>query len=500
MSTSARLANRGAFFHAPDLLAITVGAAFLLGTVLRFTVGRDLPLWIDEAWTGAIAGQDTFRATLHQSLLDANAPAYFVLMHFWTQLFGLSATSLRFPSFVFGMIAPLLALNPTRGIDRSVRLIWCGLLALWIPEIWYAQEARCYSLAFLLATACTLVFVRLLAQPGLRIAAGWALLGTLAILTHYYFLLLVGCQGLVYLAVHRTRALRTWPAALLFLPAFAWIGVHAPRLMQFADSNAAFAELLDVHGFFAIIVFLIGDNRLALVLLIVAPILGMLAWWSNLRTAWGKRPDAQTNAWLAFGATAAGVIVMACIGAFRPSLTIRYLMGFGPGILFGLALAAAWLGRRWSTVPVGIVVLFGIFACAWSFRFSEFEFKSVWNFEQASREWEKHGVDQIVFFYDSPQNKVFEPSQLEALGGFFFKRDGLPVRVTPIFLQPGDDPNVRLLAAATSSRPAILWFYELGIRETAAESHPPRIEQIDLAWICNKRTKDSLGLVACRRK
>ncbi len=66
MQIAARFEKRIPFVQTPELLAIAVCAAFILGTVLRFVVGRDLPLWIDEVWTGAIAGQATLDATERQ--------------------------------------------------------------------------------------------------------------------------------------------------------------------------------------------------------------------------------------------------------------------------------------------------------------------------------------------------------------------------------------------------------------------------------------------------
>ena len=62
----------------------------------------------------------------------------------------------------------LVALIPTRGMERNVRLLWCRLVALWITGIWYSQEARSYSLALFLSMACTLAYVRLLTQPSMR--------------------------------------------------------------------------------------------------------------------------------------------------------------------------------------------------------------------------------------------------------------------------------------------------------------------------------------------
>ncbi len=499
MQTLARLAKRIPLVQAPQLLTIAVCAAFISGTFLRFVVGRDLPLWIDEAWTGAIAGQATLEATMRQSLSDANAPLYFVMMHFWTKLFGLSDAALRFPSFVFGAMTPLVVLIPTKGLERNVRLLWCGLAALWIPGIWYSQEARCYSLALFLAMACTLAYVRLLAQPCMRAAMVWALLGSLAIVTHYHSLLLVGCQGIGYLAVYRARSLRMWPAMLFFLPAFAWLAVHLPRVLQYADQKVAFQPLLKLGNFPEIIAFVVGDFWLAVELLIVAIVLAFLAWRCNPTPVSASAPNGQSSAWIAVGASVAGAIITIFIGVLRPSFTLRYLMVFIPGILLGFALVGAHFGQRWKTARIGIVVLWGIFACNWSVNVSQSDGKSFWNFEQASLELERVGIDQLVFLFDNPLNEIFKPHQLEALGGFFLNRDGLAIPVVPIFLKPGDDPNLRLLADATSLRSAILWLYDLSIRETAALSHPARIEHIDRNWVCRNYGKDSLGVVACHR-
>ena len=56
----------------------------------------------------AIAGQTTFGGFWRQVWLDVvNAPLYYLVMHLWQGLFGLSDVSLRLPSAIFGAAAPL---------------------------------------------------------------------------------------------------------------------------------------------------------------------------------------------------------------------------------------------------------------------------------------------------------------------------------------------------------------------------------------------------------
>ena len=482
---------RFALMKKPSVTVIAVIAAFVLGAIIRLVVfSRHFPLWSDEAWTGAIVGQPTLRATIEQSLMDPNAPSYFILMHFWTKWFGLSDSALRFPSLIFGVIAPLIAMLPSKGIERDVRLLWCGIVALWIPGFWYSQEARCYSLAFLLAMACTHAYVRLLAQPSVRNAVGWASLGCLMILTEYHSLLLIGCQGIGYLALHRKRAIRTWPAVLLYLPAVAWMWAHMPRVLQYADANAYIHPIVRFDNVLGILGFVVGNWVLAVLLLIVALVLGVL---------FGPIKDAPSNAWLAAATATVSAILLIAIGSLNAIFTTRYLMVFIPGISLGISLLAAHFGQRWKLVPVGIIILYGIFAWNWKTENDQADAKLILSFEHASRELEKNGIDQLVFLLDSPLTNVLQPSQLEALGGFFFRRQGLTIPITPIFLRPGDNPNERLLdAAATTPRSAILWLYVPSARNTAILSYPVRIEQINRAWFCSDF--GTPGVVACHRR
>ena len=476
-----------ALIKGPSLVAIVVTAAFMVGTIIRFAVFfRHLPLWSDEAWTGAIVDQPTLRETIDQSLVDPNAPFYFILMHFWTKWFGLSDLALRFPSLIFGATAPLIAILPIKGIEREVRLLWCGLVALWIPGFWYSQEARCYSLAFLLAMACTLAYVRLVTQPNIRTAVGWASLGCLTIFTEYHSLLLIGCQGIGYLAVHRKRAIGTWPAGLLYLPALAWMGVHFPRVLQYADVKASIHPIVRFDNLLGVVGFVFGNWVLGILLLIVALVLSILARQTKCPAIWARASDVLSSTWLAVGTAIVSTILLVALGSLRAIFTTRYLMVFIPGILLGISLLATHFGRRWKLAPVGLVFLYGIFAWDWKAESGQADAKLILSFEHASRELEKNGIDQLVFLLDSPLTNVLQPSQLKALGGFFFKRRGLTIPITPIFLRPGDNPNDRLLdAAAVTSRSAILWLYVPSARNTAIASYPVQIEQIDHAWVCS---------------
>src|SRR4029450_1328663 len=87
-------------------------------------------------------------------------------------------------------------------------------------------DARVYPLLLLLATLQTIAFARLLHAPGRRAAWAWAALAAVAILAHYHAIVLAGVQGAMLLALRRRHVPATWPAALAFVPAAAWILYH----------------------------------------------------------------------------------------------------------------------------------------------------------------------------------------------------------------------------------------------------------------------------------
>jgi hypothetical protein len=478
-------------------LAIAALLALVLGVALRLFVLPDMPFWLDEAWTGAVIAGDSFAEMLRRALIDPNAPLYFVVTYGWSSLFGLSNGAVRAVSLLFGVLAPLLALIPVKGIPRDVRYLWCVLLALWFPGLFYALEARCYTMLLFLSTACTIAHVRLLREPDLRGAALWALLGALCILTHYYAFVLIGLQGLVYLAWHRGRALRTWPAALVFAPAFAWCFIHLPIVARHADPQFAWYDKLDVAGLPRVVFFLLGSAPVAVGLICLA--LVPLVLRSRHDASAAQAGTSHMPCRIAVATAALGTIIVLAVAMFSTSFTDRYLIVFLPGLMLGIAMAAVGLGRRLPIIPLGVALLFGTTAAMRAIEVRGQPLK-VYNFESASELLMAAHVRHLVFLYDNPTRPLFPSDQLAALGGFFLKRAGSTAAVEGLSLRAGDDPNTAVLAAARGlAHAGILWIYDTDVRGTAAKSHPPRIREIDPAWQCRQFGRDSIGVVACIR-
>ena len=482
--------------RATVLLAV---AAIAAGCLARFFIAGHQPLWLDETWTGAIAMQHGLGAVFQQIWWDVNAPFYYLFAHLWSQVAGLSDPALRLPSAVFGGVAAVVvALRPVQGLPRGARLTWAALLAVWIPGVWFSGDARCYALLLMLATLQTLAFVRLLQAPDLKRAAVWAGLGALSILTHYHAVFLGAFQGLAYLAYARGKAVRTWPAALLFVPAFAWIAIHLPRIQDFARPDIVWYSPLTFERLpRAALRFLAGTDEVAIGLAVAgvaALALGFLLKPKGRREPW----PVDQALWIAAGTALLGAMAVIALGFFRASFVDRYLFPFMPGLFLGLAMIAQALARRWSLAYAAVILAFAIPAVPWARTQVQHGWR-FYNFEVASTELMKNDPQRLVFFWDHPAGPVEAPGQLDAVGGFFFRRAGHPIAVTPVILKPGEEPNARLLADAKEPRTAILWMYDIGVRGTAARSHKPALDTLDPTLKCRQLGSGSIGILACDR-
>ena len=481
------------------LAGVILAIAALAGsTLLRFFIAGHQPLWLDETWTGAIAAQTGFAAFWRQVWLDVNAPLYYLVMHLWQGLFGLSDAALRMPSAIFGAAAPLaIAVWGDEGLERPARLTWAALLALWTPGLWLSGDARCYALLLLLCSLQTLAFARLLRRPDRARAALWCGISALAIATHYHAAIPTALEGLAYLAVARGRVLRTWPAALLFAPVAAWLVVHAPRIIAFAQPGVAWYTRLTLDRLAALAAYPIGSPDLALTLLGIGVAAAVLAY--ALRHN-GKLAPARPTLplWIAFGAALLGAGAVIGLGFLRPSFTDRYLTPFIPALLLGVVLIIQALSRRVPATYAAATLAAAGFAIPWAWTELEHGWR-YYNWEQASADLMRGRPDRLVFVWDHPASRILVPDQLEAVGGFFFNRAHAPVKVQSVVLPADADPSPILLAQAQGPRTAIIWAYDRGVVGTAARRYLPHLSQLDPSLICRNYGRGSVGVLACDR-
>lgn len=174
---------------------------------------------------------------------DVHPPLYYLLLHFWTLVFGTSIWSVRGFSAVVGiLLIPLVYLILKRLFSTKIALYGAFFTAIAPFLIRFSQEVRMYGLVALFATLATYALIRALENQRWRWWIIYTLAVTAAVYTQYYGLLIVAAHVIYVftLAVMRRgegrwRALLSYwrfaaslfTAALLFLP---WIPILFAQL------------------------------------------------------------------------------------------------------------------------------------------------------------------------------------------------------------------------------------------------------------------------------
>lgn len=316
-----------------------------IGIFLRFAA-IDRSYWFDELATVNNVDAPDLRTVVETTSQDNQPPLYNSTAFVWTHLFGFSEIAVRSLSVLYGLLALLTPWFARRSLDRTEKLLIFTILCLMPLPIRYAQEARNYSLLFLLSSACLFLYYETFIDKSRRLQI--LLYASLLLLafSHLFGLLL----AVSFVAVMFWRERRIFPR--LALVAFA-AGLSAAILVPLIHGGSG-----ELTGGKFWITFSAGSVSRQL-LTVLSPVGIVLLVYAV--TLWRRTPDRATlDAALApslmpFVLMLAGSIV---ISFNTPILTDRNLIGLIPAfaLLSGCLLQRA-LARRSATTTTALLCL-----------------------------------------------------------------------------------------------------------------------------------------------
>lgn len=313
-----------------------------------------VPYWIDEGISVGISSHHLgdIPGLLRQ---DGSPPLYYLMLHFWIQLFGSSEQSTHTLSAIFAILCVPAAWWAARPFGRWAGLIGAGLLAVNPYVGLYADETRMYSLVLLLGLLATGAFIRAFVLGRRPHAVLFAALLAALFYTHNWALFFGAAAGLAWLALlafapDRRRLLIDGvvgfgAAALLFAP---WLPTLA---YQTAHTGAPWSHRPSGKSLQHVLTKLFSGHQPETILLLVAAGGLIVLLWRGT----GERRRAV------LAAIALAVVTLMAAWAWShyhsPAWATRYfVMVLAP---LAVALAAA-LGR--VTIIGAVVVL-----CTWAF-------------------------------------------------------------------------------------------------------------------------------------
>ena len=217
-------------------------------------------LWRDEVDSIQFALRDLPALLVNFKTPGENGPLYYLALHFWVNMTGTSAFAARFFSLLFGVIlVPMFYVLGCRLLGTGGGMIAAILSALSPFYIWYAQEAKMYSLLALTTALSMYLYLRAIQENHLALWAGWFLSTTLSLYIHFVAVLLIPVQVILLplvwwrhrSAFHRCLAMMTLlilpyvPLAVWQLPLWA---TSSPPAYSFSDLKRVATLLLLAFG------------------------------------------------------------------------------------------------------------------------------------------------------------------------------------------------------------------------------------------------------------
>ncbi len=119
-------------------------------------------LWFDEATTARVVQQYRYLDIIKKfSPYDFHPPLYYLFMKFWTNIFGYSEISLRFPSVIFSLITGWTIFLIGKKLKNEKFGFWAAIFFLFNPLIiYYSQEARMYMMTTMFLTSALYYFCK----------------------------------------------------------------------------------------------------------------------------------------------------------------------------------------------------------------------------------------------------------------------------------------------------------------------------------------------------
>jgi len=316
---------------------------------------------------------------------DNHPPLYFLLLWAVVRVLGESEFALRLLSLAAAVLTvPLLYSTGRRLIDRPAGLAAAGLGALSPMYLWYAQEARMYTLLAFLSLLAFYCLLRAFFHPsqGLDLRRDWlwaaaCVLASLAVvLTHYLGFLLIAFEVLalfliLVLRVENRRTVALVVAALLALslPIMAYAWLTLPRGKQPGFYPIPLGDLLrDLLNSFSLGLSVNIDHWY--VLLIDSVFLLFLAIGFLCLIRPGAPQRWRSAGWLLAGYLAVPVMAIFGLTFIQPAyMNSRHLIFVTPPfyLLIGAGLTR-WRGKgRGLALLAALVMVVGMSYSSWNY-------------------------------------------------------------------------------------------------------------------------------------
>lgn len=308
-------------------------------------------LWYDEGFSVWLASRPLIEI-LARTAADIHPPLYYVFLAGWIDLTGSSEFSLRYLSVMAAVVTiPLMWVLGRRTLGERSGTIAALLVAISPLWLWYARDARMYTIVTALVVASTWVLLRWIDRPNRATLVVYVVLNVLAIYTHFFAWFIIAAQagfGVLWMLSDAERRQRLLPLigawSVTFLAYLPWLRFVLIRLgadRSYWEGTLSISRVIETM----LETWAVGhtvDPTLAeaaslIVLCLAAGGLGaLLIRYSRQKRA--RRTLLLLASWLVIP-----LVALLLVSFGRPKYHPRYMMISAPAYILALAALPAWL-------------------------------------------------------------------------------------------------------------------------------------------------------------
>ena len=185
--------------------------------------------------------------------IEATPPVYFIILHYWMDLFGSNIPTLRLLSVIFDILAGIIIFLLAKN-HFGVKIGFISLLihSFATLNILYSQEIRMYTLFSFLAILSTFYFLKLLQEPKKSNYFFYFITSIFLLYTHYFGIFMVLLQYYCYIIFHFKQKNSQFKPINFVMISLSIISL--PNLFFFINKvsevfDDVFATLIDKYNF-----------------------------------------------------------------------------------------------------------------------------------------------------------------------------------------------------------------------------------------------------------
>ena len=370
------------------------------------------------------------------STVDLHPPLYFLLLHSLMRVSGESDLVLRFPSVAFAaLIVPLLYVVGVRLRGPRAGLLAAAFGSFSPFYLWYAQEARMYTMVTALGLASVYFLWRACVEQRRSWSLAFGLAAAAALASHYLFVLVLVCEALLAYFLwprkrdildfegttepgRRRRGALFWGVAVLLfvlVPIGYWIGSlalwpkagrwYVPLEIMLRDAFNSFALGLSVD---------LGDVWALDIAFFLVYLVGISSLWLKpprimpAKTVSSIRRARGAGLVVLVGYIVLPILFMWLYSLFAPIyMGSRYVMMCSPAFYLGLGIGldalADW--KRPLAGLVGLALLAGMGFSVYRYFYAE-QYRTKEDYRSAALSIEANERVNDVIIVTAPENVV----------------------------------------------------------------------------------------------